>query len=77
MPKESKGLEEDPGNERLDQVLKQGERNTSDKHITAEFTGIFRCEPSCSSPKFFILEMERVEKVEVVWKNLKPHLPEK
>jgi len=77
VPRETDKLESDSNYERLLQVLNQGERSTRDKHITAEFTGIFRCKPSCTSPKFFVLEMERVEKVEVVWKNLKPHLPEK
>jgi len=74
-PSESEKLEESPENKRLDEILKQGERTTSDKHITAEFTGVFSCKPSCASPKRFVLDIERIDKVEVVWKNLKPHWP--
>jgi len=74
-PAESDKLEGDPTNERLDQILKQGERSTSDKHITAEFTGIFRCKPSCASTKLFVLEIERLDKLEVVMKDHRPHRP--
>jgi len=77
VPSETAKLEGDSNYERLLEILNHGERSTRDKHITAEFTGIFHCKPSCTSPKFFVLEMERVEKVQVVWKNLKPHLPDK
>jgi len=74
-PAESDKLEGDPNNERLDQILKQDERSTRDKHITAEFTGIFHCKPSCASPKLFVLEIERLDKLEVVMKDLRPHRP--
>jgi hypothetical protein len=72
---ESAKLEGDPENKRLDEILGQGEHSTRDKHITAEFTGVFNCRPSCISPKRFVLDIERIDKLEVVWKNLKPHWP--
>jgi len=75
VPSESSKLEGDPANNRLDEILGQGERSTSDKHITAEFTGVFSCKPSCASPKRFVFDIERIDKLEVVWKNLKPHWP--
>jgi hypothetical protein len=75
VPTDSNKTENDPGNQRLDRALAQGERNTRDKHITAEFTGKFRCIPSCVSPKYFSLEIERVDKLEVVIKDLRPHRP--
>jgi hypothetical protein len=76
VPTESDKAENDPGNQDLDRALAQGERSTRDKHITAEFTGIFRCVPSCASPKYFTLEIERVENLKVEMKDLKPHRPE-
>ncbi len=59
----------------LDLALAQGKRGTSDKHITAEFTGRFRCVPSCSSAKRLTLEIERVDKLDVVMNDMRPHLP--
>jgi hypothetical protein len=67
--------ENDPGMQDLVRASKQGDRGTMDKHITAEFTGIFRCAPSCVSPKYFSLEIERVEDLKVEMKDLKPHRP--
>ena len=75
VPMESDNAENVPGNQDLDRALAQGERSTRDKHITAEFTGIFRCVPSCASPKYFTLEIERVENLKVEMKDLKPHRP--
>ena len=75
-PTESGKGEIDRGNQDLDRVLAQGERSTRDKHITAEFTGVFRCVPSCASPKYFTLEIERVENLKVEMRDLKPHRPE-
>lgn len=65
----------DANSERLERALKQGDRSTMDKHVTAEFTGIFRCVPSCGSPKHLALEIERVENLKVEMKDLKPHRP--
>jgi len=76
VPTESDKAEKDPGNQSLDRALAQGDRGTRDKHITAEFTGTFRCVPSCASPKYFTLEFERVENLKVEMKDLKPHRPE-
>jgi hypothetical protein len=75
VPTESDKAENDQGNQGLDRALAQGERNTRDKHITAQFTGVFRCVPSCASPKYFTLEFERVENLKVEMKDLKPHRP--
>jgi hypothetical protein len=75
VPTESDKAEKDPGNQSLDRALAQGNRGTMDKQITAAFTGIFRCVPSCASPKYFTLEIERVENLSVEIKDLKPHLP--
>jgi hypothetical protein len=75
VPFESDLLKGDLNNERLDQVLKQGERSTRDKHITAEFYGTFRCDPTCTSPRSLILEIERLDNLEVVMKDLKAHRP--
>jgi hypothetical protein len=76
VPTESDKAENDPGNQELDRALAAGARGTSDKHVIAEFSGIFRCVPSCTFPKYFTLEIERVENVKVETKNLKPHRPE-
>jgi hypothetical protein len=35
----------------LDRAMEKGLRGTEDKYITAEFTGIFRCVPSCAATK--------------------------
>lgn len=76
VPLESDKAENDPGNADLDRALAQSPLlGTMDKHITAEFTGIFRCVPSCASPKYFSLEIERVENLKVEMKDLKPHRP--
>jgi hypothetical protein len=75
VPTDSDKAENDPGNQSLDRALAQGERSTRDKHITAEFTGKFRCVPSCISPKHFTLEIERVDRLEVVMKDMRPHRP--
>lgn len=75
-PVDSDKAENDPGNADLDRTLAQsGRTGTMDKHITAEFTGMFRCVPSCASPKYFSLEIERVENLKVEIKDLKPHRP--
>jgi hypothetical protein len=75
-PLESDKAEKDPGNADLDRALAQNPLlGTRDKHITAEFTGIFRCIPSCVTPKRFTLEIERVENLKVEMKDLKPHRP--
>ena len=76
VPVDSDKAEKDPGNAALDRVLAQNPlRGTLDKYITAEFTGIFRCVPSCASPKYFSLEIEHVENLKVEMKNLNPHRP--
>lgn len=75
VPTDSDKAENDPGSQSLDRALAQGERSTRDKHITAEFTGKFRCVPSCVSPKRFTLEIERVDKLEIVMKDMRPHRP--
>ena len=76
-PVDSDKAENDPGNADLDRALAQsGRAGTMDKHITAEFTGVFRCVPSCASPKYFTLEIERVENLKIEMKDLKPHRPE-
>ena len=75
-PVDSDKAENDPGNADLDRVLAQNPLlGTRDKFITAEFTGIFRCVPSCSHPKWFKLEIERVENLKVEMKDIKPHRP--
>ena len=75
VPTDSDKAEEDPGMQSLVRALAQGDRSTKDKHITAEFTGRFRCVPSCTSAKWFALEIERVDRLEVVMKNMRPHRP--
>ena len=76
VPVDSEKAENDPGNAELDRALAQNPRlGTMDKYITAEFTGIFRCVPSCKSPKYFKLEIERVENLKVEMKDIKPHRP--
>jgi hypothetical protein len=75
VPYDSDKADHDPGNKNLDRALSQGERGTGDKHITAEFIGRFRCIPSCVSAKRFTLELQRVEKLEVVMKDMRPHRP--
>lgn len=76
VPRDSGKAENDPGNADLDRTFAQSPLlGTMDKHITAEFTGIFRCVPSCASPKYFSLEIERVENLKVEMKDLKPHPP--
>jgi hypothetical protein len=75
VPTESDKAEKDPGNQSLDRALAQGNRGTMDKHITAAFTGIFRCVPLCVSPKYFTLEIEQVENLSVEIKDLKHHFP--
>jgi hypothetical protein len=76
VPIDSDKAENDPGNADLDRALAQNPLlGTTDKYITAEFTGIFRCVPSCSHPKWFELKFDRVENLKVEMKNLKPHRP--
>ena len=76
VPTESAKAENDPGNADLDRALSQNPLlGTSDKYITAEFTGVFRCVPSCSRPKWFELNFDRVENLKVQMKDLKPHRP--
>jgi hypothetical protein len=76
VPFDSGKAENDPGNAELDRVLAQsGVRGTMGKHITADFTGKFRCVPSCAHAKWFKLEIERVENLKVELKNLRPHRP--
>jgi len=58
-----------------DQALAKGARGTSDKHITAEFTGKFRCRPSCASPERLNLEIERTQNVSVEMKDMHPRRP--
>ena len=71
VPMDSDKAEDDPGDQSLDRVL--AERNGAmDKHITAAFTGIFRCVPSCASPKWFTLKIERVENLKVERKDTNP-----
>jgi hypothetical protein len=72
VPVDSDKADNDPGSKNLDRALPQGERGTRDKHITAEFIGRFRCVPSCVSAKRFTLEIERVEKLEVLIKDMRP-----
>src|SRR5215469_2228350 len=77
MPVDSDTAEKDAGNAELDRVLAQsGRAGTMDKHITAEFTGKFRCVPSCAHAKWFELEIEGVENLRVEMKDLKPHRPQ-
>jgi hypothetical protein len=76
VPVDSDKAENDPGNADLDRTLAQNPLlGTRDNYITAEFTGIFRCVPSCASPKYFRLEIEHVENLKVAMKDLKPHRP--
>ena len=75
-PNLSDKAERDEGSQSLHRALALGDRSTMDKHITAEFTGRFRCVPSCASPKHISLEIERVENLKVKMKDLKPHRPE-
>jgi hypothetical protein len=76
VPVDSAKAENDAGNADLDRALAQSPLlGTTDKYITAEFTGIFRCVSSCASPKYFTLEIERVENLSVKIKDLKPHVP--
>ena len=71
----STNASDDNGDHALDQALAKGARGTSDKHITAEFTGKFRCLPSCTSPDRLNLEIERTENVSVEMKDINPHRP--
>jgi hypothetical protein len=76
VPVDSDKAENDPGSADLDRALSQNPLlGSKDKYITAEFTGIFRCVPSCPSPKYFSLEIERVENLKVEMRDLKPHRP--
>ena len=75
VPFDSDKNENDPGSNGLDRAMEKGLRGTEDKYITAEFTGIFRCVPSCAAAKWFKLELERVDKLEVVMKDMRPHRP--
>ena len=75
-PVDSDKADHAPGHAELDRVLAEsGRAGTTDKHVTAEITGKFRCVPSCASPKYFSLEIERVENLKVETKDLKPHRP--
>lgn len=76
VPWDTDKNENDAGTNELYRVMERGLRGTEDKYITAEFTGIFRCDPSCRSPKQFVLNLERVENLKVVMKDLRPHRPE-
>lgn len=76
VPLDTDKNENDAGTNELYRVMERGLRGTEDKYITAEFTGIFRCDPSCRSPKQFVLDLERVEDLNVVMKDLRPHRPE-
>jgi hypothetical protein len=49
VPFDSDKTENDPGSNELDRAMEKGLRGTEDKYITAEFTGIFRCVPSCAA----------------------------
>ncbi len=76
IPVESDNAENDPGNADLYRALEQNPLlGTMDKHITAEFTGKFRCVPSCAHSKSFELKFDRVENLKVEIKDLKPHRP--
>ncbi len=75
VPFDSDKNENDPGSNELDRAMEKGLRGTEDKYITAEFTGIFRCVPSCAAAKWFKLELERVDKLEVAMKDMRPHRP--
>jgi hypothetical protein len=76
VPVDSDKAEKDPGNAALDRALAQRPLlGTTDKYITAQFTGIFRCVPSCASPKYLKFEIERVEDLKVEMKDLNPHRP--
>jgi len=75
VPFDSDKNENDPGSNELDRAMEKGLRSTEDKYITAEFTGIFRCVSSCAAAKWFKLELERVDKLEVVMKDMRPHRP--
>ena len=76
VPVESDKAENDPGNADLYRALEQNPLlGTMDKYITAEFTGKFRCIPSCAHPKRFELKFDRVENLKVEMKDLKPHRP--
>jgi hypothetical protein len=75
VPFDSDKNESDPGSNELDRAMGKGLRGTEDKYITAEFTGVFRCVPSCTAAKWFKLELERVDKLEVAMKDMRPHRP--
>jgi hypothetical protein len=76
VPIDSDKAENDPGNADLDRALAQNPLlGTTDKYVTAEFTGKFRCVPSCAHPKWFELKFDRVENLKVEMKDLKPHRP--
>jgi hypothetical protein len=59
----------------LDRALNEGSRGTIYKHVSAVFTGKFICKPSCASAKGRILEIQKVDKLEVLPKDFKPHHP--
>ena len=76
VPKESNEAENDPGNADLDRALAQNPRlGTMDKYITADFTGTFRCVPSCAHAKRFELKFDRIENLKFKMIDLKPHRP--
>src|SRR5229473_729936 len=66
------GVEDHPDIEALDRALAKGRRGTIDKHIVATFTGRFVCKPSCTSRRGRVLEIEQVDKIDVVMKESKP-----
>ena len=75
-PVESDKAENDPGNADLYRALEQNPLlGTMDKYITADFTGTFRCVPSCAHAKRFELKFDRIENLKVKMIDLNPHRP--
>jgi hypothetical protein len=69
------GVEHHPDIEAFDRALGEGMRSTADKHVVATFTGRFICKPSCSARGGRVLEIEKIENLEVTPIETRPHLP--
>jgi hypothetical protein len=70
------GIEHHPDIEALDYALDQGLRGTTtDKRIVSSFVGRFIVHRGRSSRSVFMLEISKIENLQVKVVDLKPHLP--
>jgi hypothetical protein len=75
IPFTADGVENHSDIEAFDRALEQGQRGTMDKRIVATFTGRFVRRTSRSSRTLFVLEIERIDDLQVTMIDLKPHVP--